>query len=162
MGDLLLAILLQLAGALVIIAEIFLPSAGILTAIALAFFGYSLYIVFTEISTFAGAIFIAGDVILLPLLILLSLKMIARSPATLKTSLSSISGVSSESPDLVKFLQMEGKALTNLRPSGIALIDGRRVDVTTRGELIEKDENIYVSKVTGNQIIVRRITDKAV
>ncbi len=36
----------------------------------------------------------------------------------------------------------------------MAIIDGKRVDVVTRGEYIEKDSEITVTAVTGNQIIV--------
>ena len=47
--SLLLPIILQLVGVVVIIAEIILPSGGILSNVALAVFGYSLFIVFNEI-----------------------------------------------------------------------------------------------------------------
>jgi membrane-bound ClpP family serine protease len=80
--------------------------------------------------------------------------MLARSPAALKKSLSSADGVTSQAADLEGYLGKEGVAVTNLRPSGIALIDGRRLDVVSRGEYIEKNAPIIVSAVTGNQIIV--------
>jgi membrane-bound serine protease (ClpP class) len=41
----------------------------------------------------------------------------------------------------------------------MAIIDGKRVDVVTRGEYIEKDSAIMVIAVTGNQIIVRKKDD---
>ena len=49
---------------------------------------------------------------------------------------------------------LTGVAHTALRPSGLAIIDNRRVDVVTQGELIEKDQPVKVINVEGNRIIV--------
>lgn len=156
MNELTWPIVLQVAAVLVILAEIFIPSGGLLGVIAAGLIGYSLYLVFTGLSHTAGILFLVNDAIFLPILVMVGLKMIARSPATLKKTLSTVGGVSSQSPEMAKFLNLEGETITDLRPSGIARIDGKRVDVTTRGEYIEKKTPVYVSKVTGNQIIVRK------
>ncbi len=161
MGDLILPVVLQAGAVAVIIAEIFLPSAGVLTAIALGMLGYSLFLVFTQVGQTVGALFVALDVILLPVAVIVGLKLISRSPASLRTSLSTAGGVSSQSPDLEKYLGAEGAAHTDLRPSGIAMLNGRRVDVTTRGEYIERHSRVYVSAVRGNQIIVRKQEENA-
>ncbi len=42
-----------------------------------------------------------------------------------------------------------------LRPSGIAIIDGNKVDVMTEGVFLNKDTPIKVIKVEGNKVIVR-------
>ncbi len=47
-----------------------------------------------------------------------------------------------------------GTTHTQLAPSGIAMIDNKRVDVITQGEHIEKNEEIKVIKVEGNRIVV--------
>jgi membrane-bound serine protease (ClpP class) len=49
----------------------------------------------------------------------------------------------------------EGKSVTDLHPGGTAIIDGQRLDVVSRGEYIDRDKDIVVVEVTGNQIIVR-------
>ena len=154
--DLTLPLILQLAGVLVIIAEIILPSGGILSIIATCLFGYSLYMVFTEVSTSVGMIFIAADVIVIPVLVIIGLKLLAKSPVTLRKELSSQDGVTSQSPDLEEYLGQEGTALTDLRPAGVAMINHERLDVVTRGEYIEKNTTIAVIAATGNQIIVKQ------
>ncbi len=154
-----IATILQLTGVGVIIAEIILPTGGILSIIACGVFGYSLYIVFTGISTTVGFTFAAGDLVLIPVLVIIGIKLLAKSPATLRKTLSREDGVSSQSPELDKFQDMDGTAVTNLRPAGTAVIDGRRVDVVTQGEYLEKDTVISVYSVTGNQIIVRKKED---
>jgi membrane-bound serine protease (ClpP class) len=153
---LLLPIILQLVGVVVIIAEIILPSGGILSIAALGVFGYSLFIVFNEISMTIGFSFVAADLILIPVLVIVGLKLLAKSPATLRKTLSRKEGVSSQSSELASYVGRQGTAVTDLRPAGIAVINGKRVDVVTRGEYLEKDSAIVVAAVTGNQIIVRK------
>ena len=153
---LLLPIILQLVGVVVIIAEIILPSGGILSIVALSVFGYSLYIAFSEKSKTVGFAFVAADLVLIPVLVIVGLKLLARSPVTLRKTLSRKEGVSSQSSELGSYIDMQGTAVTDLRPAGKAVINGKRVDVVTRGEYLEKDSAIIVTAVTGNQIIVRK------
>jgi len=49
-----------------------------------------------------------------------------------------------------------GVAETALRPTGKALIDGRRVDVVSDGEFIEQGSAIEVVEVAGPRIVVRK------
>lgn len=154
MKTLLLPFILQVVGILVIVAEIVIPSAGILTVVSIGLIGYSLYLVFTTLSTTAAMLFVAADIILIPAAIFVGLKLLVKSPATLNTSLSKEDGVVSQSPELDGYLGMEGEALSDLRPSGTAMINESKADVVTRGEYIEKGTAITVVSVTGNQIIV--------
>lgn len=48
----------------------------------------------------------------------------------------------------------EGKAITPLRPSGTALIDGRRIDVVTEGDFIETGKVVVVHSVVPGRIVV--------
>ena len=50
-----------------------------------------------------------------------------------------------------ELLDQTGAALTNLRPSGIALINGRRVDVVTEGSLIERGTPVKVIAIDGHR-----------
>ena len=149
-------IILQLVGVGVIIAEIILPTGGILSIAALAVFGYSLFIVFKEISVTMGFFFVAADLILIPVLVIVGLKLLARSPVTLRKTLSRKEGVTSQSSELKRYVGTHGRAVTDLRPAGIVLINGKRVDAVTRGEYLDKETAVVVTAVTGNQIIVRQ------
>lgn len=155
MREFLIPVLLQLAGVIIIIAEIFLPSGGLLSLMAAGLFVYSLFIVFHDISTMVGTYFVLADLFIIPVLVAVGLKILARSPATLRETLSSDSGVVSQSPELKSFVGREGKSVTALHPGGTAIIDGKRLDVVSRGEYIDKDSNLVVVEATGNQIIVR-------
>ena len=65
-----------------------------------------------------------------------------------------IGEVGAERPEL---LNRSGVALTNLRPSGTALIEGRRVDVVTEGGLIERGTPVKVVAVEGMRTVVRAV-----
>lgn len=159
MNGLTAPIVLQLLGVLVVIAEIILPSGGLLSLVAIAVFGYSLYLVFETVSPTMGMIFVLADMLMLPALIVAGLKLLAKSPVTLRTELSKGDGVTSQAADLADYLHKSGKALTALRPAGMAEIEGRRLDVVSRGEFIEKGARLAVITVTGNQIIVARLEE---
>jgi membrane-bound serine protease (ClpP class) len=103
-----------------------------------------------------GFSFVFADLILIPVLVIVGLKLLARSPVTLRKTLSRKEGVSSQSSELESYVGRQGNAVTDLRPAGIAVINGKRVDVVTRGEYLDKDSAIIVTAVTGNQIIVRK------
>ncbi|MBA3009263.1 MAG: serine protease [Proteobacteria bacterium] len=151
-----LPVALQILGVLVIVAEIFIPSLGLLMAIALGLFGYSLYLAFTTISSFAGMVFLGLDLLVVPVLLILGMKVLAASPLSLKNQLSSKDGVVSQTGSPRDYLDKQGLSVTDLRPSGIALIEGKRLDVVTDGEYLDAQTPVIVTRVTGNQIIVEK------
>jgi membrane-bound serine protease (ClpP class) len=59
--------------------------------------------------------------------------------------------------DRPEFLNCSGVAQTRLRPSGVAIINGHRVDVVTEGGMIERGANIKVVAVEGARIVVREV-----
>jgi membrane-bound ClpP family serine protease len=159
MSSLVLPIILQLIGVFVLIAEIIIPSGGILGIITVSLMGYSLYLVFTTISTFVGMVFVIADIIMFPVVLFAGIKLLAKSPATLKTSLSKANGFSSQAEELVEFMGLMGTVTTDLRPAGTAVINNRRVDVVSRGEYLEKGTEIIVLEVEGNRVVVKQVEE---
>lgn len=147
-------LIFQFVGILVIMAEALLPSGGILAVIAAGLLGYSIYTVFSAISFEAGMMIVLADIIILPIAALFGLKMLARSPLSLQSSLRKSQGVVSYDEALTDLAGKEGVSLTNLRPSGTARVDGKRIDVVTRGDYIEKGETVEVLKVEGSRVVV--------
>ncbi|MFP4418786.1 MAG: NfeD family protein [Fibrobacterota bacterium] len=150
-------IVLQLLGIIVIIAEFILPSGGMLTIAAIGLFAYSLYVVFAGVSTTVGILFIAADILLLPLLIIIGLKILSRSPVALRSELSRKQGISSQDELAKELIGKTGTTLTDLRPSGKAFVDNKRLDVVSSGDYIARDTQIKVYKVDGNRIVVRSL-----
>jgi len=69
-----------------------------------------------------------------------------------------IKGPSSNVALMEGLVGKQGRALTPLRPSGIALIEGTRYDVLSEeGDFIAKDGDMVVTKIETNSIIVRKL-----
>lgn len=62
--------------------------------------------------------------------------------------------------DLSRYNGKEGVTTTVLRPSGIARIDGERLDVITDGEFVEKGVKIKVVKTIAGRVIVTTISSE--
>lgn len=56
--------------------------------------------------------------------------------------------------DLEGLLHQSGRSVSDLRPAGLADFEGRRVDVVTDGEFIERDRELRVIEVEGNRVVV--------
>lgn len=57
-------------------------------------------------------------------------------------------------------LGMEGVSATPLRPSGTAVIGTERVDVVSEGDYILANEPIYVYKVEGSRVVVKKQSER--
>ncbi len=64
------------------------------------------------------------------------------------------SGYTTE-PEVLELVGKTGEAFTDLRPSGTALIDNKRVDVVTEGDYLIRGTKIEVIKESGSKIVVR-------
>lgn len=60
--------------------------------------------------------------------------------------------VSSESLD--HLVGREGESITALRPAGIAMIDGTRIDVVTEGDYVPQGTSVHVKSVVGARVVV--------
>jgi membrane-bound serine protease (ClpP class) len=74
----------------------------------------------------------------------------------LETGLGAGEGYASPPDTDKQWLGKPGVAVSPLRPSGIADVEGERVDVVSDGEFIESGAQIVVTRVDGNRIVVRR------
>ena len=58
--------------------------------------------------------------------------------------------------DLTALLGQKGRALTTLRPAGTIFADGKRLDVSSLGDYIEKGTSVTIVKVEGSKIFVEK------
>jgi membrane-bound serine protease (ClpP class) len=79
----------------------------------------------------------------------------------LKTSLLSKEGYASSPEEDQRWLGKRGTAATDLHPSGLAHLNGDRVDVVSDGEFINAGQAVEVVRVDGNRIVVRFLTEPA-
>jgi membrane-bound serine protease (ClpP class) len=152
------AILLLALGLGLILAEIFFPSFGILSVLATAAIAGAIAMAFQESST-AGVRFLIVTAVLVPAVILAGFRLFPRSPFGKRMVVSGLSFESTPSLDRrdLGLTGKEGVVESDCRPAGMARIDGRRVDVVTRGEWIESGARVRVAEVQGNRVVVARI-----
>lgn len=149
-----LVVILLLAGAALLFAEIFLPGmiAGIIG------FGCLVAGVITGFMDYGprtGTFILLGVIFGLVTGFVLWVKYFPDSRyARLFVSKRVVGNVDAEKPEL---LHQTGTAYTILRPSGTALINGRRVDVVTEGGLIERGTPVKVVAIEGLRVVVRAL-----
>jgi len=162
-------ILIFIVGIVLILLEVLvIPGfgiAGILGILCvLASFVFSLLprlesISFEEILnaiTLVGLSFIFGFVLVIPVI-----KFVPKTKVfqklILDTSETRQEGFRSTPETYEQFLGTEGVTLSTLRPSGIGLFSGNRLNVVAEGEFIEQNEKVKIIRVEGYKIIVRKI-----
>ena len=79
----------------------------------------------------------------------------------LKTTLLSKEGYASSPEEDQRWLGKRGTAATDLHPSGIAHLNGDRLDVVSDGDFINAGQPVEVVRVDGNRIVVRVLTEPA-
>jgi len=145
-----------LAGVLMIIVEILLPTVGLLAGLGVAAMLYSIVL---ALGGDIGALAALG--IALVISIVLFLLIVSRLPSSKlwnkivlqKSSRTEEGYVTAE--EQLDIVGKVGEVLTELHPSGTARIDGRPVDVISEGTFIQKGKQIVVLSVNGSRVVVR-------
>jgi len=154
-------IFLLVIGLLMVCVEIFIPGGIVGTLGGFCLLG-SIVMAFTERGTTFGLYWAAGVIVVTLLGLYLSIKVLPRSPAGKRLLLgSSEAGFSATEKGLEKWVGKRGQAVTTLRPAGMVEIEGKRVDVVTGGEYIEKGTPVRVIRVDGNRVVVGEETAPA-
>jgi membrane-bound serine protease (ClpP class) len=88
-----------------------------------------------------------------------SIKYFPRTPTGRKMILASTqTGVRAQSSQATDWIGREGVAQTILRPAGVALIDGQRLDVVAESGMIECGSPIKIIDVNENRLVVRKLS----
>ncbi len=161
-------ILVFVVGVVLFLLEVFvIPGFGIFGALGILMIVGSLFL--GLISDFPlvdwdmiqmATIQLAGAFVLALIVIYFLLKFLPKSKIwnnlVLKRNIEEQSGYTAEKK-VQELVGKSGKALTDLRPSGTALIENKRVDVVTNGEYITKDSNVVVTDEEGSKVVVEEV-----
>lgn len=142
-------------GLVLIVAELLFPSFGALGLAASLFLIGAIAMAFAESSSM-GIAFLVATAILVPGVIVVGFRLLPHSPfgkLFVSRGFTFTDGAAVDRRD-EKLAGHDGVAESFLRPAGTARIDGRRVDVVTRGEPIEAGTRIRVLEVEGNRVVV--------
>ena len=149
-----IVVTLLLLGVVLLMLETVLPGmiAGILGAVCLAAGVVRGFLVFGPQT---GSYILLGVALGLIVGTALWLKYFPETPfARVFISERTVGDLKADKPELVG---QTGTALTNLRPSGMAVIGGHRVDVVTEGGMIERGAEVKVVGTEGLRVVVRAL-----
>lgn len=149
-----LVITLLVVGAILLVLETILPGmiAGTLGLLCLLAGVIDAYVV---LGPETGTYVLGGVVVGLIAGTIIWLKIFPQTRmARLFTSNQTVGEINTERPEL---LHQTGAALTPLRPSGTALINGKRIDVVTEGAMIDRNTPIKVVATEGMRVVVRAL-----
>jgi len=148
------AIALLVAAMLLCFLEIFVPSMGLITLVAVCCAAGSCYAAFRD-SASMGAGFVVLNVVGMLASFVTAFKVLPRSPLAHKKS--DVEEATYQPIDSLEGLDgATGVAHTDLRPGGTALIKDRKVDVVAEGGYIDEGARISVLKVEGTKVVVRK------
>jgi len=156
----LLIIALLVIGFLFIFFEFFIPG-GVLGLIGAGLMALGVFICFKTQGPTAGWIVLVTALALSIVTVIVGFKLVPRSPLGKvlihRQQVSKEAGYSAQADQADQLIGKEGMAVSDLRPSGIANLDGRRIDVMADGEYIDAGSRIKVVEVASNRIMVRRV-----
>lgn len=148
---------LYAVGALVLVAEIFVPSSGILLVVGLGLFGWGLYEAFMVSWAFgmANAVML---MVILPTAMLLALRNWHRTPMGRRMSPPNPKlGDQDRLPvsDLEALLGRAGRSLTVLRPVGTCEFAGKRLECKAESGFIPSGVQVEAVGLSDRTVLVR-------
>lgn len=152
---------LSLLGFLLLTLEVFLPGMVLGVVGGLCLLG-GVGVAFSAFGTAGGFLAILVLLVLMAIYVPTVIKYAPRSPfGKMLTLNASGAGQKSSSPEFPKLVGQSGVTTSPLRLSGIANINGHRVDVISESGPLEKGTPIRVVRVEGLRIIVEPVEQRA-
>ena len=153
------AVFLYFACAALLIAEVFVPSGGIISICALACLIGGVAIFFKHTSVGWLGVIIA--IIMVPAVLIISYKVFPKTKfgksVTLTPPQRQKGDAVPDTDEIKKLLGAEGVVLTPLRPVGMCDFTGQRLECVAEGGYVDKGESVRVIRVEGTQLTVRII-----
>jgi len=150
--------LLLAVGVVTAVAEIFIPSGGLLTIVSvLAFLGAVVMAFF--VSSTAGVLTLLAVILLTPLLVYVLMRIWPHTPIAKRIILSGPASRGTAG-DLTRrepgaLVGRTGVAKTLLRPAGKMALDGQTIDCVTEGEYVQPGTRVTVLEERGARVVVR-------
>ena len=161
-GPLIFALALIAMGVVLLIAELFLPTGGILFALAIGAVVIGVALPFLYGDPVTGLLLMVGILVVLPVLNVL---MVYLWPRTAMARRMIKSGPEDDATIATMPVHLEleqlrgqfGRALSALRPSGTVDFNGRRIDCLTEGMMVEPGDWVRCMDVKAGKVIVRPV-----
>jgi membrane-bound serine protease (ClpP class) len=160
---LLFAVFLYAACAVLLVAEVFIPSFGLLMVSAVACLIGGITIFFRH-SPAAGWIGVVVAILMIPSLLIMAYRTLPKTRfgkrIILAPPVRDRGDAIADTPELQQLLGREGRVLTTMRPVGMCEFDGRRIECVAEKGYLRKDNRVKVIRVEGTGVTVR-VMDEA-
>ena len=162
MSWLVLAVFLYVACAALIIAEVFVPSGGIISALAFLCLAGGIAIFF-HYSITAGWVGVFVAAIMVPSLLVFAYRIFPKTrfgkSVTLMPSERDKGDAIPDVAELEGLLGAMGEVVTPLRPVGTCNFSGKRFECVAESGYVDKDKKVKVIDVEGTQLTVRVVDE---
>jgi len=163
-GEWVWSVLLLALGAGLIVLEVFFPSAGVLSFLAVCAVLGAIVLGFMEGPLFGFAI-LASTVVGLPALVVLAFKYWPKTPIGRRVLLLSprSEDVLPRDPKMERLKGMIGRvavAKCKMLPGGAIILDDRTVDAVSEGMPVEEGQKVRILEVRGNRVVVRPLDEE--
>ena len=156
------AVFLYLACAALIIAEVFVPSGGLISICAFLCLAVGIFLFF-KYSTTAGVAGIIVAVVMIPSVLVIAYRIFPKTrfgkSVTLSPPERQQGDAIPDTPALKELLDATGVVLTPLRPVGTCDFSGQRVECVAESGYVDKDKKVKVIEVQSTQVTVRTIEE---
>ncbi len=152
--------LLLLVGLTLVLAEVFVPSGGVLGLLSITSLVASIVLAFYHKGIEVGMIFLTVATVLVPTALVLAFRYWPYTPMGRRLLLDIRPGdeLLPDTPQRRSLRELVGKlgvAKTLMLPSGAIVVDGRTFDALSEGMPIEAGQQVRVIEVRGNRVVVR-------
>ena len=155
------AVFLYFACSALIVAEVFVPSGGVISIFALACLlgGVAIFYTHTEV----GWIGVVIAIVMVPSVLIIAYRMFPKTRfgrAVMLTPPKRRQGDAiPDTPELKELLGAVGEVLTPLRPVGMCDFSGQRVECVAESGYVDKDEKVKVIDVEYRRLTVRVVEE---
>ncbi len=157
-----LACFLFLICAVLVMAEVFIPSGGLFGVLAVASVVAGVVVCFRQSAT-AGWIGIAFAIIMIPGVLIIAYEILPKTrfgkSVTLSPPQRQEGDAVPDTPQLKEMLDAVGTVITPLRPVGMCNFSGQRLECVAESGYIDKGQKVKVIKIESTQLTVRVVDE---
>ena len=152
-----LAMILALVGFVLVVAEVFFPSGGILGFFSALAMIAAVYFAYVKGGFSLGLYFAAAEMVLIPVFVFGAFQALPYTPMG-KVLLGAAPTAEEVDPDdsRQQLVGRIGTARSKLLPAGAVEIDGQVLDCVSQSQAIDPGEYVRVVEVSANRVVVRR------
>jgi len=159
----LLALLLLAVGLAFLVAEIFIPSGGLISVMAIISLTASVFFAWSAWGTSQPTMwwtYLAALIFLLPTTVVLAIIILPRTPWGKRIildgpPLDEVTPYVTEEAHLSRLVGKTAKTISLLNPGGMVLVDGERIHCESEGMLVDPGQQVKVIGLKGNRLVVR-------